>query len=109
MNEGWLSRSSTPHKNVWTFPENLKGEYLEATILNVLEVTRVPVEKHDFHAIHRLSNTRVVIAKVCNRRYAIAILLNKKKLHELSQEGKKKLKSLSVPPSSIFYVNALLY
>ena len=62
-------------------PENLKGEELEAAVLNSFEVAGVPMEKRDFHAIHRLRNTRVVIAKVCNRRDAIAILRNKKKLH----------------------------
>ena len=50
------------------FPENLKGEELEAVVLNVFEVAGVPMEKRDFHPIHRLRNTRVVIAKVCNRR-----------------------------------------
>ena len=47
------------------------------------------MEKRDFDAIHRLRNTRVVIAKVCNRRYAIAIPWNKKKLREISLEWKK--------------------
>ena len=84
------------------FPENLKGEKLEAVVLNVFEVAGVPMEKRDFHPIHRLCNTRVVIAKVCNRRDAIAILRNKKKLRELSQEGKKKLKSQKI------YVNESL-
>ena len=78
-------------------PENLKREELEAPVLNVSEVAGVPMEKRDFHAVHRLRNTRVVIAKVCNRRDAIAILRNKKKLRELSQEGKKnsRVKNLS--------------
>ena len=65
-------------------PENLKGEELEAVVLNVFEVAGVPMEKRDFHPIHRLCNTRVVIAKVCNRRDSIAILHNKNKLRELS-------------------------
>ena len=69
-------------------PENLKGEELEAAVLNVFEVIGVPMEKGDFHAIHRLRNTRMVIAKVCNRRDAIAILRNHRKLRELSQGGK---------------------
>ena len=73
-------------------PGNLKGEELEAPVFSVSEVAGVPMEKRDFHAVHRLRNTRVVIAKVCNRRDAIAILRNKKKLCELSQEWKKKLR-----------------
>ena len=39
--------------------------------------------------MHRLRNTRVVIAKVYNCGDTNAILHNKKKLCELSQEGKK--------------------
>ena len=69
-------------------PKNLKGEDFEVAVLNVLEVARVPMEKRDFDAVHRLRNTRVVIAKVIPR-HAIAILRNKKKLEELSQETKK--------------------
>ena len=74
------------------------------------------MEKRDFHAIDRLRNTRVVIAKVCDRRDVIAILRNKKKLLELSQEGKKKPKSqkiwlmnLCVLPTNVSWVNATLY
>ena len=44
----------------------------------------------------------MVIAKICNLRDAIAIFRNKKKLRELSQEGKKKLKSQKI------YVNESL-
>ena len=69
-------------------PKNLKGEDFEVAVLNVLEVARVPIEKRDFDAVHRLRNTRVVIAKVIPR-HAIAILRNRKKLEELSQETKK--------------------
>ena len=69
-------------------PKNLKGEDFEVAVLNVLEVARVPIEKRDFDAVHRLRNTRVVIAKVIPR-HAIAILRNKKELEELSQETKK--------------------
>ena len=98
-------------------PENLKdkGEELEGTVLNVFEVIGVPVEKHSFHAIHRLHNTRVVIAKVCNLRVAITIFCNKKKLCELSQERKKNsrvkksmLMNLCVLPANVSWVNAML-
>ena len=98
-------------------PENLKdkGEELEGTVLNVFEVIGVPMEKHSLHAIHRLHNTRVVIAKVCNLRVAITIFCNKKKLRELSQERKKNsrvkksmLMNLCVLPTNISWVNAML-
>ena len=84
------------------FLENLKGEDVETVVLNVFKVVRVPMENRDFHAIHRSRNTRVVIATVCNCRDAIIILRNKKKLRELNQEGKKKLKSEKI------YVNESL-
>ena len=94
--------------------ENLNGEVLEAAVLNIFKVAGVPMEKRNFHAVHRLHNTRVVIAKVCNRRGAIAIFRNKKELRELSQEGKKKLKKITlmnlyVLPASVFWVNATFY
>ena len=93
-------------------PENLKGEELEAAVLNVFEVAEVPMEKRVFHAIHRSRNTRMVIAKVSNRRDAIAILRNKKKLRELSQEMKNSrvkkstLMNLRVLPTNVSWVNA---
>ena len=82
--------------------EIFKGEDLEEAVLKVFEVAGVPMEKRVFHVIHSLRNTTVVIAKVCNRRDAIAILPNKRKLRELRQEGKKKLKSEKI------YVNESL-
>ena len=92
----------------WTF-KNLTGNDLEAAILNIFKVAGALLEKHDFHAIHRLCNIRVVIAKVGNHRDVIAILHNKKKFHELSQEGKKnsrvkKLMSMNlwVPPTILY-------
>ena len=80
---------------MWTlldFPKTSTVKTLgsrKIAVLNVLEVARVPMEKRDFDAIHRLRNTRVVIAKVCNRKDAIAIPWNKKKLREISLEWKK--------------------
>ena len=37
-------------------PENLKDEDLEAAVFNVSEVARVPMEKRNFHAVHRFCN-----------------------------------------------------
>ena len=97
-------------------PENLKGEDLQPAVLNVFKVAGVAMEKCNIHPIHRLRNTKVVIVKVCNCRDAIAILCKKKKLCELSQEGKKNsrvkkfiLINLCVLPTSLFWVNAMLY
>ena len=77
-------------------PENLKGEDLQPAVLNVFKVAGVAMEKCNIHPIHRLRNTKVVIVKVFNCRDAIAILCKKKKLCEISQEGKKKLKSQKI-------------
>ena len=63
-------------------PGNLKGEELEAAVLDVFEVAGVPMEERDFHPIHKLRNTRVVIANVCNRRDATA------RREEKTQESK---------------------
>ena len=49
------------------------------------------VTKRDFHAIHRLRNQAVVIAKCVNRRDASAILRAKKKLREVDAAAKTKL------------------
>ena len=57
----------------------------------------------------------MVIAKLVNRRDALAFLRNKKKLHELSPDGKRKLKTIkvyiNVSPSahvtSVYSVNVM--
>ena len=58
--------------------------------------------KRSFHAIHRLQNKKVVIAKLVNRCDALTLLRNNKKLHELSPDGKRKLKTNKI------YVNESL-
>ena len=73
--------------------EEIHGEDLEAGALNAFDVARIKLEKRDFHAIHRLRNNKVVITKLVNRRDALAILRNKKKLRELHDKDKQKLRS----------------
>ena len=75
------------------FPEAIHGEDLEAGELDAIDVARIKLKKQDFHAIHRLRNNKVVIAKLVNRRDALVILRNKKKLRELHDEDKQKLRS----------------
>ena len=75
------------------FPEAIDGEDLEAGGLDAIDVAGIKLKKQDFHAIHRLRNNKVVIAKLVNRRDALAILRNKKKLRELHDEDKQKLRS----------------
>ena len=48
-----------------------------------VEIAWVNVEKRHFHAIRRLDNSKIVIVNLVNRREAIKILRNKKKLPEL--------------------------
>ena len=72
-------------------PENLAGNALEEKVVEAFGHAGVKVCKRDFHAIHRLRNHAVVIAKCVNRRDANAILRAKRNLRELDDAGKKKL------------------
>ena len=83
-------------------PENIDGGDLENAVIDAFEEAGVRLEKRDFHAVHRLRNKKVVIAKLVNRRDATVILRNKKKLRELNNDAKKKLKSNKI------YVNESL-
>ena len=66
-------------------------EELENSVVRAFEIAAVNVEKRNFHAIHRLGNSNIVIAKLLNRRNAIKILQNKKNLRELSRRRKQEL------------------
>ena len=66
---------------------------LEEGVLDAFNVAGIRLKNRNFHAIHRLRNNKVVIAKMVNRRDAIVILRNKKKLRELHDENKQKLRS----------------
>ena len=68
-------------------------------MVQAFEIAGVNVVKRDFHAIHRLGNSKIVIAKLVNRRDAIKILRNKKKLREPPHSGKQK------PRAEKIYVN----
>ena len=83
-------------------PEDINGEDLENHVVKTFDAAGVQVKRRDFHAIHRLKNRKIVIAKLVNRRDAIEILKNKKKLRHLSNDNKKKLKSQKI------YVNESL-
>ena len=58
-------------------PEDTHGEKLENFVAQVFEIAGVNVDKRDFYVIHRLGNSKIVIAKLVNRRDAIKILQNK--------------------------------
>ena len=66
-------------------------EALEAKVIETFKFAGVEVTSRDFHAVHRLKNQAVVIAKLVNRRDATAILRAKKKLRETDVETQKKL------------------
>ena len=69
-------------------PEDTHGEELENSVVQAFEIAGVNVVKHNFHAIHWLGNSKIVIARLVNRWNAIKILRNKKKLRELPRSGK---------------------
>ena len=58
-------------------PEDTHGEKLENFVAQVFEIAGVNVDKRDFYVIHRLGNSKIVIAKLVNRRDTIKILQNK--------------------------------
>ena len=74
-------------------PEDNHGKKLDNSVVQAFEIAGVNVDKRDFHAIHRLGNSKIVIAKLINRREALETLQNKKKLHELPRSGKQKLRA----------------
>ena len=47
-------------------PEDTHGEELENSVVQAFEITKVNVNKCDFHAIHRSGNSKIVIAKLVN-------------------------------------------
>ena len=54
------------------------------------------IHDSNYHAIHRLRNSKTVIAKLVDRQDAIKILRNKKKLRELPRSGKQKLRATKI-------------
>ena len=69
-------------------PANIAGQDLENKVIEAFGVAGVKVTSRDFHAIHRLKNEAVVIAKCVNRRDATAILRAKKQLREADEPTK---------------------
>ena len=58
-------------------PEDNHGKKLDNSVVQAFEIAGVNVDKRDFHAIHRLGNSKIVIAKLVDRRDAIKILQKK--------------------------------
>ena len=83
-------------------PEDVDGEDLVDLVIDAFDAAEVPVTRRDFHAVHRLRNKKIVIAKLVNRQDATKILRNKKKLREMDNQTQTKLRSKKV------YVNESL-
>ena len=83
-------------------PSNINGEELENAVIKTFQVAGINIGRQNFHAVHRLADQRVVIAKLTNRRDAIDILRQKKKLRTLSAENQRKMNCQKV------YVNESL-
>ena len=61
-------------------PNNINEEELENAVIKTFQVAGINIGRRNFHAVHRLADQRVVIAKLTNRRDAIDILRQKRKL-----------------------------
>ena len=73
-------------------PSDVPQNDLEKKVIDVFSVAGVAVSSRDFQAVHRINNkSNVVIAKLSNRKDALAILRNKKKLRNLTDEGRAEL------------------
>ena len=83
-------------------PNNIAKDKLENAVVKTFQVAGINVGRRNFHAVHRLAEQRVVIAKLTNRRDAIDILRQKKKLWTLHAEDQWKLNSQKI------YVNESL-
>ena len=96
---------------ITNIPESVAdGDDLEDKVVELFNFAGVHMERRDFHAIHRLKNKRVVIAKCINRRDAIAILRAKRKLREANEADRKKLgivNKIYVNESLCFYYRRL--
>ena len=86
------------NRDPWRCPREKTWEFCSESV----EIAWVNVEKRHFHAIRRLDNSKIVIVNLVNRREAIKILRNKKKLPELPHSGKQRVRAEKI------YVNASL-
>ena len=77
-------------------PQDANGGELEDLVVETFDTAGVQVERRDFHAIHRLKDQKTVIAKLVNRRDSVNILKKKKKLRQLSDNEKTKLRSSKI-------------
>ena len=104
MKNALQSKNNTPEENAETvgLPQDANGGELEDLVVKTFDTAGVQVERRDFHAIHRLKDQKTVIAKLVNRRDSVNILKKKKKIRQLSDNEKTKLRS------SKMYINESL-
>ena len=71
----------------------LHGDQLEDHVIEVFQTASIEVNKQSFHAIHQLKNKKVVIVKLVNWQDALSILRGKKKLWNLDEGNKNRLRT----------------
>ena len=79
--------------------EDVANENVEDAAIAVLNATAdngYEYKTSDFHAIHKLKNTNIVIMKSVNRRTVLGALRNRKRLKDLSDGQKKSLREKKV-------------
>ena len=62
-------------------------------LFEVFQTASIEVNKQSFHAIHQLKNKKVVIVKLVNWQDALSILRGKKKLWNLDEGNKNRLRT----------------
>ena len=73
--------------------QQLHGDQLEDHVIEVFQTASIEVNKQSFHAIHQLKNKKVVIVKLVNWQDALSILRGKKKLWNLDEGNKSRLRT----------------
>ena len=73
-------------------PNNIDGEELENAVVKTFQVAGINIGRQNFHAVHRLADQHIVIAKYTNRRGAIDILTQKKEITNIRCRGSAKIK-----------------
>ena len=64
---------------------------MDEAAIDVINNTGGNYSKSDFHAVHKLKNTNIVILKSVNRRTTLNILESKKNLKNLTHDKRQKL------------------
>ena len=86
-------------------PDDINQDALENKVIDIFHVTGTNVTSRDFHAVHRLRKSNVVIVKLVNQKDALSILRSKKKLRDLDPEDAERL---NLNPRTKIYVNESL-